>query len=372
MNLILSRHGIWYSRFTYLLPSGKRKEIRKSLRTRCKLTARRMVRDMRLVAPVQCGHSQPEQVSSQTSPAPTLSVLKLSKAIELWLSERRLEGLGERELKRIKTYLELLLKTVGNKRIESVRRVDANRFKDALVASDKSITTINNYLKRAKALYSWLGTRIDDLKNPFEGLLVKQLKAPSEQRQAFTTPEFERLQEACVGLPAYKQMIIQIACYTGMRQNEICQLYKNDIKQVGGVEDRVWIIDVNDSRPDQRLKNAASRRQIPISNKLVDAGLLEWVGVGGGVDQPLFPELKHCPSRGRARYFTKWYGEWRKRNELPEFHSIRHTVATKLKSAGIAEQFTAQLLGHAAGGMTYGRYGKQVGVEQLGSLVDLL
>jgi len=45
MNLVLSRHGIWYSRFTYLLPSGKRKEIRKSLRTRCKRTAKRLIQN---------------------------------------------------------------------------------------------------------------------------------------------------------------------------------------------------------------------------------------------------------------------------------------------------------------------------------------
>ncbi len=47
-NLALSRHGIWYSRYTYLLPSGRRKEIRKSLRTRCKRTAVQMVRAMQL------------------------------------------------------------------------------------------------------------------------------------------------------------------------------------------------------------------------------------------------------------------------------------------------------------------------------------
>jgi len=159
-------------------------------------------------------------------------------------------------------------------------------------------------------------------------------------------------------------MIILIACYTGMRQNEIYQLYKSDIKQVDGV----WIIDIDDSREDQRLKSFSSKRQIPILKSLIDDGLLSMC-VGDGA---LFPELRHCPERGRARYFSKWYSGWRKRNQLSEFHSIRHTVATKLKSEGVPEQYAAQLLGHAGGGLMYNRYGKQVGVECLVPLIEVL
>ena len=36
MHLLLSRHGIWYYRKSYILESGKRREIRKSLGTRDK------------------------------------------------------------------------------------------------------------------------------------------------------------------------------------------------------------------------------------------------------------------------------------------------------------------------------------------------
>lgn len=39
MHLVLSRHGIWYYRQSYTLASGKRKEIRKSLRTRSRREA---------------------------------------------------------------------------------------------------------------------------------------------------------------------------------------------------------------------------------------------------------------------------------------------------------------------------------------------
>lgn len=43
MNLWLSPHGIWYYRKVTTLPCGRRKEIKKSLYNRDKLTARAAV-----------------------------------------------------------------------------------------------------------------------------------------------------------------------------------------------------------------------------------------------------------------------------------------------------------------------------------------
>lgn len=372
MNLVLSRHGIWYSRYTYLLPSGKRKEIRKSLRTRCKRTANKLIQASSLTPVIAIPNGSPNYSPDSlcTPLAPPLSscetVLKLGDAVQLWMDERTREGLSKAELKRVKTYMKSLVSIVGNKRVDVIGRREANLFKDALTASDKSITTINNYLKRARALYCWLATRIDDLRNPFDGLTVKQNKAPSEQRRAFTPDEFKRLKDASETLPAYKRMIILIACFTGMRQNEICQLYKGDIKRVKGI----WCIDVTDVRPDQRLKTSSSRRVIPIASTLLEQGIIDLTE--GSRDERVFPELSGGEEQGYARHFTRWFGRWRRRNELPEFHSIRHTVATKLKSEGVAEQYAAQLLGHTTGSMTYSRYGKGVEIMRLVPLVEVL
>lgn len=42
-SLMLSRHGIWYYRKVNVLPSGKRREIRRSLRTRSKSEAKKRI-----------------------------------------------------------------------------------------------------------------------------------------------------------------------------------------------------------------------------------------------------------------------------------------------------------------------------------------
>lgn len=64
--------------------------------------------------------------------------------------------------------------------------------------------------------------------------------------------------------------------------------------------------------------------------------------------------------------------EFRKSHGLPEFHSIRHYAATRLKENGVAEQFASQLLGHSNSSITYNRYGKNIDVINLVKLVELL
>ncbi|MGL4753274.1 MAG: hypothetical protein ACRCXB_12845, partial [Aeromonadaceae bacterium] len=46
MNLWLSPHGIWYFRKVTIMPCGRRKEIKKTLRTRDKSEAKKKVLDL--------------------------------------------------------------------------------------------------------------------------------------------------------------------------------------------------------------------------------------------------------------------------------------------------------------------------------------
>jgi integrase len=55
-----------------------------------------------------------------------------------------------------------------------------------------------------------------------------------------------------------------------------------------------------------------------------------------------------------------------------DFHSLRHTVATELKSAGVASQYAAQILGHSNGNITYDRYGKSVDYQMLKEAIELI
>lgn len=65
MNLWLSPQGIWYYRKVTVLPCGRRKDIKKSLRTRDKLVARKQVAQM-----LACARSWGKPDSVQQEPQP--------------------------------------------------------------------------------------------------------------------------------------------------------------------------------------------------------------------------------------------------------------------------------------------------------------
>jgi len=57
--------------------------------------------------------------------------------------------------------------------------------------------------------------------------------------------------------------------FQGMRMNEICQLYKEDIKKI----DNIWCFDINRDR-DKSIKNDDSIRIIPIHQSVIDSGFI--------------------------------------------------------------------------------------------------
>ncbi|BBG89288.1 hypothetical protein ACGSH8M1_019540 [Aeromonas caviae] len=65
MNLWLSPQGIWYYRKVTVLPCGRRKDIKKSLRTRDKLVAREQVAKM-----LACARSRVKPAVVQPEPQP--------------------------------------------------------------------------------------------------------------------------------------------------------------------------------------------------------------------------------------------------------------------------------------------------------------
>ena len=69
---------------------------------------------------------------------------------------------------------------------------------------------------------------------------------------------------------------MRVALFTGMRQDEICQLTRGDVAQVDGV----WLFDVNGDKG-KRVKNKQSIRRVPIHQRLLAAGLTQFLPKSG-------------------------------------------------------------------------------------------
>jgi integrase len=161
-----------------------------------------------------------------------------------------------------------------------------------------------------------------------------------------------------------------IGVFSGMRQEEICQLHLADIREGDGIT----YFDLND-RPPRQLKNATAIRKVPVHKELVRLGLIEHVEACRRAGETmLFPNLIRGGADGRLGHaFSKWFTRYRQeigiyRRGL-DFHALRHTASTLMHQAGVDGMVLDHLTGHTTPGET-SRYTKGSTLKQLQSAID--
>jgi integrase len=159
-----------------------------------------------------------------------------------------------------------------------------------------------------------------------------------------------------------------ISLFSGMRLNEICSLYLDNIIQVkGNHREKRWCFNILEEpdRPDKHLKTLSSRRIVPIHDILIDLNFLEFVELlkkRHTNRQRLFQELKYGEGsyiRNVSYFFNKKYLPLLGlKTDKKNFHSIRHTVVDHLKQRLVDISFINELVGHHHGNIDLDRYGK--------------
>lgn len=221
-----------------------------------------------------------------------------------------------------------------------------------------SNSSVNKYLRRCGALFTW-GKRHGHVhENPFSGLAIRRDRLPHQFRERFTLEELQRLFDPANlkrdARKSYMYWLPWLGLYTGARLEELCQLHLDDIRQV----DSVWCFDIN-AKDEKRLKTLSSERFVPIHPKLIELGLLDHVEMlRRRGEKRLFPELDHRRD-GYGQTASKWFARYRERlGIIKPFHSLRHTFIDELHQLGADHKKIAALVGHADESMTGGQYSK--------------
>ncbi|MEE1952952.1 MULTISPECIES: site-specific integrase [Aeromonas] len=369
MNLWLSPHGIWYYRKVTTLPCGRRKEIKKSLHTRDKLTARAAVakrlacvrsRPKPIQLPADVNAAPHEQsVAQPMTPATKPRAPHLSVLSDRYQKEKALSW-APKERKNQKNYLGSFIEAIGDKPAAGYSKADVVKFKEGLLNSGKSPATINKYLQKLSLLFSWLANHQEGIVNHFAGLKLQRVKEVNS-RSGYTAEERRKFIGWTKQQEPHRRWIALLGLFTGARANEICQLYADDVQQVDGI----WCLNIRSGRPDQKLKTANSARLVPLHRHLLQNGFIEFVK--GRIGGRLFPELPH-----RQDGYSHLWGQWfsRHRPVDKDFHSLRHTVGTALKDHGVPLQYAAAILGHTNGAISYDRYGGDVSLDKLHEVIE--
>ncbi len=156
-----------------------------------------------------------------------------------------------------------------------------------------------------------------------------------------------------------------IALFSGMRLNEICQLYVEDIKE----EDGIYYIAIREKLDsgrlagDKSLKNESAKRNVPLHSELLKLGFLDYVqAMSKQKSTRLFPDLAFGAT-GYSDSFQKWYRRFLISTGLKSdgralcFHSFRHTFRDKLREAKIFTEYCNRICGWTESQSTGRHYG---------------
>lgn len=257
---------------------------------------------------------------------------------------------------------------------QTARQVVERITSSSIQVTPMSITSVNKHISRLNTLMLYAIKEGYIKENPSCGLTIRQKRKPDSERKAYDRADIKRIID---NLPhdqdtPEKYWIPLIGMYSGMRLDEVCQLYTADIKEVAGVV----CIEVNDDG-DKKLKSVSSKRIVPVHPVLVSLGFLNYVeSLKTKGQERLWGNLKRREADGYSNAYGKCYQRFNRhyvtKDPLKCFHSLRHSFANCLKQKGLQESLIAELIGHANGSITTGRYGKRYQPKMLHEAISLV
>lgn len=342
--------------------------------------------------------------SEQPVPQPTASADKnmLSQIFPIYLRLREKAGISQHSLDDFTSAYNLLIDMIGDKPITHFSQDDTNHFVDIIqqlppnrnkvaayrgkstdevikvrrdleeaenrkrklnpdapfFAADFSMSprTVDKHIGILSTFFKWaIGKGYIHGKNVFDGQKIQtkaQRDADTESaRLPFTDDDIKKI----FSVANYKARkaphdfwLPLIALFSGLRLNEIAQLYLTDITEINGI----WTFDINKNAADKNLKNATSKRLVPIHPQLLELGFLEFfedVKKLGKIR--LFPQLSYVQgsySRTPGRNFALYLTSLGITEKEKVFHSFRHTFNDNLKQVALlGDEARSELMGHA-------------------------
>ncbi len=315
--------------------------------------------------------TQPEKaIKNAANAAPLLSEVLAERLVEV------IQNRAEKTARTFKGQIPFLLKLLGDKPVDQYVRADfvaaqgilqkwprnANsKAPEATIEEVLSRTDLGPPLQDVQKYLILMSTVFNYAVNA--GHLDKSLvpKWPTKKhncadgKPAFNDEQLHKLfssphytNKAVKIKKPHNYWIPLIALHTGMRIDEICQLYVADVIECAGV----WCFDVN-RKADKKLKTQWCARLVPIHSKLVSLGFIRYVEkMQAEGHERLWPILR-LGKNGYSTAFGKNINKYLKlwvtgdaKGKPPTFHSLRKNFATALEAAGVDDSTVAKLLGH--------------------------
>ncbi len=250
-------------------------------------------------------------VSVEALPPGIQNVVTLEKRIELYLKEKgSASRINQKTEKTRQNMMAALLKLIDGKTpLHTIDRFRITELRSVLTRypkrwkiryHDKPLTellkmtpppepigenTQRHYMESISFFFEWAVDCGYMLRNPTQGMVPHSaVEDKTELRPPFTIPEIKKIFADIADMPnhrgfqartyPFRYWIPLIGLYQGPRLNEICQLHLDDVCVVDNIP-CLWIRSNRDRQ--QKVKNSASIRKIPIHSVLLQLGFLQYV-----------------------------------------------------------------------------------------------
>lgn len=265
----------------------------------------------------------------------------------------------------LESTLRTVAKHVSESGMDLMSRVAWLSVRDSMLAGGLAASTINKAMTKAKMLldYGLMNNRLTG-RNPVERM---KLTGAESSRKAFSEEQLSTLTGGLSSIAnANQRYLVALGAITGARIGELTQLTPEDIVVTEGYT----CIDINENNG-KTVKNKASVRVVPLTDGAY------------GFDLESFKEyVKGCPAGKPLLSMTrdtasKWFNEVYLKASLQDtenvsFHSMRHSMATTLKAAGVSLTDSQGVLGHSSQSITFELYGKGHAIKRLADALLVL
>lgn len=272
----------------------------------------------------------------------------------------------------MKEFVEDMVRRIGvntlNDRLEMVRKIYRKAVRDGLVKVNPAENTDGKQLSNAEK------RKQTKKRQPFSRSDLERVFSSQVYRE-------HRRSEGQSGEATY--WIPVIMYFTGARPEEVAGLALADLQQD---ESGRWFFNILDRYCDEdaelfdedpiplthmrTLKNAASRRKIPVAQELLDLGLMRYVDhVRQSGAAVFFPTLQPDRVGKLSGAFVKVFSRIKRlelgiKDSRKVLYSFRHTMKDLLEAARVPSKVLRRILGHTTGdGGTTDGYGSDLAFE---------
>ncbi|MEE4147737.1 tyrosine-type recombinase/integrase [Pseudomonas viridiflava] len=248
---------------------------------------------------------------------------------------------------------------LGGLDLKSHTRADMLGLREALLKDGRKVSSVNKILTHLSSVIGWsVATGL--IEHDFSKKL-NIAKGSESAREAFSKGHLKVLQEWSLSMldKDWKASVIALGIASGARIGEIHQLNGSDIYSADGQ----WVLDIN-SNEGKTLKNSFSRRMVPLLG--IPEDHLEKLSKTEG---RLFRQSKSGFDQLTNQMIRDVLGT--KTGEGLSFHSLRHSLASDLKGAGVSVGIVQAILGHSSGTLAYDLYGGNAAASR-GLMVEAL